>query len=285
MTVTGDARRAAWRGDVPGAPPALGRFRRGSRRRAVAGAVVGDLVASRRVRFAVGDAADHPTASARTGDRGRRRRHAGHGRPTLVSAGAKAALAATVGRRRGDRRDMESAAWAPRSRAVRGVPYLVRVVSHQRHGGRRLPRSRQAAGRRWTSAAARAARRGSRATLAQILPCSGIATPPRASRGSRRVFAGCSWGQGLEACTALPRVADEPDADAPAWLEDLLEKTAAPSRSRSRSCRSPTRREVMIAYLPSSRIADTFDDAHRSRRRRSDRSVREFRDLLPGVLA
>ena len=95
------------------------------------GLAVGDIVASRRVRFEVGDAA---TPDARLLERALA---AGAKAGTLitvdrplVSAAARAALAGTAG---GSGEllvaDMESAAWAKEA-AARGIPYLmVRIVS------------------------------------------------------------------------------------------------------------------------------------------------------------
>ena len=94
------------------------------------GLAVGDLVASRRVRFEVGDAASPDpglleravAAGARPGilitvDR------------PVVSAAAKSALAGMRAGADAIVADMESAAWA-REAAVRGIPYaVVRVVS------------------------------------------------------------------------------------------------------------------------------------------------------------
>ena len=104
------------------------------------GLEAGDLVASRRVRFSVDDAA---TPDARLLERARA---AGAKPATLitvdrpvVSTASKAALAATVGGGGGDLivADMESAAWAKEA-AARGVPYLVlRAVSDA--AGEELP--------------------------------------------------------------------------------------------------------------------------------------------------
>ena len=96
------------------------------------GLAVGDLVASRRVRFEVGDAA---TPDARLLERAQA---AGARSATLitvdrpvVSPASKAALAGTAGGGGADPvvADMESAAWAKEA-AARGIPYvIVRVVS------------------------------------------------------------------------------------------------------------------------------------------------------------
>jgi adenosylhomocysteine nucleosidase len=94
------------------------------------GLAVGDIVASRRVRFEVGDAA---TPDARLLERALA---AGAKAGTLitvdrplVSAAARAALAATAGGSDFLVADMESAAWAKEA-ANRGIPYLmVRIVS------------------------------------------------------------------------------------------------------------------------------------------------------------
>jgi adenosylhomocysteine nucleosidase len=103
------------------------------------GLAVGDIVASRRVRFEVGDAA---TPDARLLERA----CAAGAKPgtlvtvdrPVVSAAAKAALAATAAS--GEEAlavDMESAAWA-REAAARGIPYLVvRVISDA--AGEELP--------------------------------------------------------------------------------------------------------------------------------------------------
>jgi adenosylhomocysteine nucleosidase len=103
------------------------------------GLAVGDVVASRRVRFAVGDTATPDTRLLE------RALAAGAKAATLVtvdrpivSAAARAALAATAGA--GDDAlacDMESAAWA-REAAARGIPYLaVRAISDA--AGEELP--------------------------------------------------------------------------------------------------------------------------------------------------
>ena len=93
------------------------------------GLSVGELVASRRVRFAVGDAA---TPDPRLLERA----IAAGARPVtlvtvdrpIVSAAARAALAG-AGAQDAMAADMESAAWA-REAAVRGIPYLViRAIS------------------------------------------------------------------------------------------------------------------------------------------------------------
>jgi adenosylhomocysteine nucleosidase len=103
------------------------------------GLEVGDLVASRRVRFAIGDAA---TPDARLLERAQA---AGAKSATLitvdrpiVSAAAKAALAGTVGGGTDPVvADMESAAWAKEA-AARGIPYIVvRAVSDA--AGEELP--------------------------------------------------------------------------------------------------------------------------------------------------
>jgi adenosylhomocysteine nucleosidase len=96
------------------------------------GLEVGDLVASRRVRFAIGDAA---TPDARLLERAQA---AGAKSGTLitvdrpvVSPAARAALAGTAGGAGADPvvADMESAAWAKEA-AARGIPYIVvRAVS------------------------------------------------------------------------------------------------------------------------------------------------------------
>jgi nucleoside phosphorylase len=94
------------------------------------GLSIGDLVASRRVRFEVGDAA---TPDPRLLERA----IAAGARPgtlvtvdrPIVTAAAKAVLAGTVAADDVMVADMESAAWA-REAAVRGIPYLVvRAVS------------------------------------------------------------------------------------------------------------------------------------------------------------
>jgi len=101
--------------------------------------VVGDLVASRRVRFQVGDAA---TPDARWLERAKA---AGAKPATLVtvdrpvvSAAARSSLAGpATGREEPVAVDMESAAWA-REAAARGIPYLVlRAISDE--AGDELP--------------------------------------------------------------------------------------------------------------------------------------------------
>jgi adenosylhomocysteine nucleosidase len=142
LTATGDGPRRAASGAA--------RFLERHRPSAVIGAGLGgaltpgleagDLVASRRVRFSVGDAA---TPDARL----LARAQAAGAKPAIlitvdrpiVSAADKAALAATAGGSSADPivADMESAAWAKEA-AARGIPYLIlRAVSDA--AGEELP--------------------------------------------------------------------------------------------------------------------------------------------------
>jgi adenosylhomocysteine nucleosidase len=94
---------------------------------------VGDLVASRRVRGEVGDAATPDPRlleRALAGGRAKAGTLVTVDRP-VVSAAAKAALAAAAGSGENLAVDMESAAWA-REAAARGIPYIVlRVISDE----------------------------------------------------------------------------------------------------------------------------------------------------------
>ncbi len=142
LTATGDGPRRA----ASGAARFLERYRpsavigAGLGGALTPGLEAGDLVASRRVRFSVGDAA---TPDARLLERAQ----AAGAKPAtlitvdrpIVSAAAKAALAGTAAGSSADPivADMESAAWAKEA-AARGIPYLVvRAVSDA--AGEELP--------------------------------------------------------------------------------------------------------------------------------------------------